>query len=193
MHECGWWENVQCIDGQICFCFCHDNLGYALTDGDRFVISDWPSVKATYLDGFYSCLDDWDVCCKCLQRANVLDIDNIHGRPPNYITYDAHRDDVFLMSDDTTGQLRPSQILSIQAFAKFRRPYNMYIKRLQVYRKTALGQFVTMQSKRYFQRCSKSLWTLRDVTAMTMVVKLLEARRRAAGLNTMGMQVLWSI
>ena len=51
---------------------------------------------------------------------------------------------------------------------------------MQVYRNTALGQFVTMQSKRYFQRCSESLWTLRDDKEFAMIMKLEELRMRAA-------------
>ena len=172
-HECGWWEDVQNIEGKICFCFCHDDLGYALTDGDLFVISDWPSVK--------DMLEiDWEEFRQCFHRVNEMRIDYIHGIPPNYIKYVAHRDDEFVISDDETGQLRPSQILSVQAFRKFRRPYNIYIQKVQVYRSTVLGQFATMQSRRYFQRCSKSLWATRDDTAIAMMVKLQEECMRAA-------------
>ena len=172
-HECGWWENVQNIEGQICFCFCHDVLGYALTDGDLFLLSNWPSLKRMLAV-------DWEEICKCFERVNEMRIDYIHGTPPNYIKYVAHRDGEFVISDDETGQLCPTQILSIQAFRKFRRPYNIYIKNVQVYRNTALGQFVTMQSKRYLQRCSHALWTTRDDKAIAMIVKLQEECMRAA-------------
>jgi hypothetical protein len=172
-HECGWWENVQNIQGNICFCFCHDVLGYALTDGDSFLISDWPSLKDMLLA-------DWDECGECFERVNDMRIDYMSGIPPNYIKYFAHRDDEFVISDDDTGKLRPSQILSIQAFSMFRRPYEVYTKKVLVYRHTALGQFATMQSKRYFQRCSKSLWTLRDDKAIAMMVQLHEECMRAA-------------
>ena len=29
-HDCGWWEDIRRIRGQVCFCYCHDNLGYVL-------------------------------------------------------------------------------------------------------------------------------------------------------------------
>ena len=161
-HDCGWWEDVRAIHGRICFCFCHDALGYALTDGDHFVICKWRMMEIM-LDDY--CTDGRAI----LQDANELRIDYIHGVPPKYIKYVASRNGREVFSDDDTGPLHPSQVLSIQAFQKFRRHYNIYMERLRVYRITALGQFVTMQSKRYFQRCSKALWLLREDTEVAMI------------------------
>ena len=157
-HECGWWENARGIDGRICFCFCHDDLGYALKDGDQFVFCNWTIVKG--------------MLRRLLRQVNELKIDYIHGESPSYIKYVASRDGTFVFSDDNTGELLPNQILSIQAFSECRRHYNTFMDKRQDYRSTALGQFMTMQSKRYFQRCSKSLWTLRDDKQFAMIMNL---------------------
>ena len=164
-HECGWWEDVRAIHGRICFCFCHDALGYALTDGDHFVICKWRMMEIM--------LDDYcEVGRAILRDVNAMRIDYIHGVPPKYIKYAACRNGREMFSDDDTGPLHPSHVLSIQAFQKFRRQYNIYMERLRIYRITALGQFVTMQSKRYFQRCSKALWLLRENTEVAMIQTL---------------------
>ena len=118
-------------------------------------------------------LDDYcEVGRAILRDVNALRIDYIHGVPPKYIKYAACRNGREMFSDDDTGPLHPSHVLSIQAFQKFRRQYNIYMERLRIYRITALGQFVTMQSKRYFQRCSKALWLLREDTEVAMIQTL---------------------
>ena len=43
-HECGWWEDVRSIRGQVCFCYCFDNLGYVLMENERFVVCNWSEV-----------------------------------------------------------------------------------------------------------------------------------------------------
>ena len=117
-HECGWWERALGISGTICFCFCHDDLGYALNDGDQFVLLEprrswrcferWRMLKQIMLD--------WSPV-----KVNELRIDYIHGRPLSRIKYVASRDGRLMFSDDDTGPLHPSDIVSIQAFFGFQR------------------------------------------------------------------------
>ena len=100
-----------------------------------------------------------------LLQANELHIDHIIGREPDFwIKYVACRDDNIMLSDfvldDHEGLLHPSQILSIRAFSGFMRHYKSFKAKMQIYRSTILGQFMTMQSRRYFQRSSKQLWML---------------------------------
>ena len=96
----------------------------------------------------------------------------IHGKPLMYIKYIGKRDGICLLGDDDTGTLRPSQILSIQAFSKFGHHYNIFKQRVQIYRTTALGKFMTMLSRRCFQRTAKAFWILRDDRSFAMIIKL---------------------
>ena len=164
-HECGWWEDVRAIQRRICFCFCHDNLGYTLRDGNQFLICSWRNVKERLQD-------DWENSGAKLQLVNKLTIDYIYGNPLMYIKYIGKRNGFFLVSDNETGALRPSEILSVQAFAKFLHHYNLFKQRVQIYRATALGQFMTMQSKRHFQRTAKAFWILRDDSTFAIITKL---------------------
>ena len=150
-HECGRCERTGYSDRMICFCFCHDDLGYALNDGDSFMFC---GSKMTTLPW-------WDR--RDLHQADELHIDSILcGSPDCWITYVGSKDGDIILSDHDTGALHPSEILSIRAFSGFIRVYKTYKAKVQVYRGTTLGQFMTMQSKRYFQRCSKSLWILAE-------------------------------
>ena len=160
IHTCGWWENARGMSGRICFCFSHDDRGYALTSGNQFVFCNWhltPGKMNMY--GFLfsnpakTLPDD-------LHLVNHLTIDYLHGDSPCYIKFIARKDDIVVFTDEDTGQLLANHILSIKAFSKFPRLYTMFrVKRLK-YRKTALGQFMTMMTKRRFQRCARSFWTL---------------------------------
>ena len=161
-HECGWWERTGHFDTRICFCFCHDDLGYALNDGDSFMFCDSETTKKVL-----SCER------RDLLHANELHIDNIIGWSPDlWITYVACRDGDIILSDHDTGALHPSQILSIRAFSGFMRQYAIFKAKVQVYRGTTLGQFMSMQSKRYFQRCSQCLWILGDDKETAIIMHL---------------------
>ena len=167
-HECGFWERTGERDGKICFCFCHDNLGYALNDDDPFVFCDFKT-----LETLTQILRLDDMMARDLLWANELHIVGVIGRQPDFgITYDASRNGVIILTDDDSGTLHPSQILSIRAFSGLIRYCNTFKANVQVYRGTTLGQFVTMQSKRYFQRCSKSLWILVGDKELAIVMHL---------------------
>ena len=173
-HECGWWEDVRAIHRRICFCFCHDNLGYTLRDGNQFLICSWRNVKERLQE-------DWENSGAKLQLVNKLTIDYIYGNPLMYIKYIGKRNGFFLVSDNETGALRPSEILSVQAFAKFLHHYNLFKQRVQIYRATAPGQFMTMQSKRHFQRTAKAFWILRDDRTFAMIIKLATLGKHSPG------------
>ena len=168
-HECGWWERMGNMDGMICFCFCHDDLGYALNDGDPFVFCDcW---RPNTMEPLY------EMQRLELLQANELHIDHIIGLSPEFwISFVACRDGNIIVSnfvpDDDGGVLQPTQILSIRAFSGFIRLYKTFKAKVQDYRSTMLGQFMTMQSKRYFQRCSKSLWILGGDKEFAIVMHL---------------------
>ena len=184
-HECGWWEHTGQLDGMICFCFCHDDLGYVLNDGDSFVFCDsWVPNNMERLiidDETWEFYDSWvPITLRRLQamwgrvllRANQLRL-HIVGRAPNFrITYIACRDGDLILSDHDTGSLHPSQILWIGAFSGFIVLYRTFKAKIQVYRGTALGQYMTMQSKRYLQRSSKSLWILSGDKEFAIIVHL---------------------
>ena len=163
-HECGWWEHTGKLDGMICFCFCHDDLGYVLNDGDSFVFCDsWDPNTMGRLKEMWR---------RELLRANQLGLHIIGREPVFWITYIACRDGDLILSDHDTGSLHPSQILSIRAFSGFIRHYRTFKAKVQVHRGTALGQFMTMQSKRYLQRSSKSLWILSGDKEFAIIVHL---------------------
>ena len=184
-HECGWWEYTGQLDGRICFCFCHDDLGHVLLDGDSFVFCDSlvPNNMGRLIDDgdSFDFFDSWvpntmgrlqAMWRRELLRANKLRID-IVGRAPNFrITYIACRDGDLILSDHDTGSLHPSQILWNGAFSGFIVLYRTFKAKMQVYRGTALGQYMTMQSKRYFQRSSKSLWILSGDKEFSIIVHL---------------------
>ena len=107
-----------------------------------------------------------------LLRANELQLYIIGRAPDIWITYIACRDGDLILSDHDTGSLHPSQILSIRAFSGFIRHYRTFKAKVQVHRGTALGQFMTMQSKRYLQRSSKSLWILSGDKEFAIIVHL---------------------
>ena len=142
-HACGWWERARGISGRMCFCFCHDNLGYALDFGDQFVFCNFRTARRQLI--------------RALPRVNALYIDYIHGKPLSYIKYLANSDSIMSFSDDDFGPLRPDEILSIQAFSWFERFVKTFPEKVQILRRKALGEFLTMQSMRYIVRCCKSL------------------------------------
>ena len=107
-------------------------------------------------------------------QTTEMRIDYIRGFPPNAIAYVAKSNETMIFSHAETGPLLPSQILSIRAFSMFRCAYNIYMERVKIYRKTVLGQFMTMQTKRLFQRSSKALWILRDDKELAIVMQLHE-------------------
>jgi hypothetical protein len=166
-HGCGRWERARGISGLICFCFCHDDLGYALDNGDQFVICNFGAGLGGHLE-------------RSLRDSNALHIDYIHGTPLSRIKYVASRDGRAIFSDDDTGMLRPSDILSIQAFSGFKRRDKTFAEKVQILRSTALGQFLTMLSMRRFQRCSKSLWRLRGDKQFLMIKDLMIIDKRIA-------------
>ena len=170
-HECGWWEPTGIIDGLLCFCFCHDDLGYVLNDGDMCLFC--RSKRRNRLDilpAFWS---------KPLLSANALQIFIGGSEPDFWIRFNAYRDDSLILSDLDTGPLHPSQVLSIQSFSKFIRVCKAFKAKAQVYRRTILGQSMTMQSKRHFRRCSQSLWFLVDDKTLDMIMHLKMLRLQA--------------
>ena len=148
-HACGWWDRALDISGKtMCFCFCHDDLGYSLDDDDQFVFCNFRKVHRQAL-------------VKALRNVNALRIDYIHGNPLNFIKYIASRDGIMIVSDDECGFLRPYEILSIQVFSGFKRLVKTFAEKMQILRSTALGQFLRLKHLRRFHLCSKTLFSSR--------------------------------
>ena len=170
-HECGWWERTENIDGLICFCSYHDDLGYVLNDGDLCMFCS--SAKRSKKDILPYM---WRLG---LLRANSLQVYIMGGQPEFRLSYHACRDGSLILPEYDTVPLLPSQVLSVRAFSKFIREYKTFKAKAQIYRGTTLGQFMTMQSKRDFQTCSKSLWLLVGVNDLSIVMHLEQLRSRA--------------
>ena len=151
----------------MCFCFCHDNLGYALDFGDQFVFCNFRTARRQLI--------------RALPRVNALYIDYIHGKPLSYIKYLANSDSIMSFSDDDFGPLRPDEILSIQAFSWFERFVKTFPEKVQILRRKALGEFLTMQSMRYIVRCCKSLWRSRGDKQFAMINDLMRVSASKEG------------
>lgn len=148
-HACGWWDRALDISGKtMCFCFCHDDLGYSLDDDDQFVFCNFRKVHRQAL-------------VKALRNVNALRIDYIHGNPLNFIKYIASRDGIMIVSDDDYGEMLPHEILSIRPFSGFVRRFKTFAKMMQILRGTAFGQFLRPKYMRRFFLCSKLLFSWR--------------------------------